>query len=79
VASAAVHHYVLPKEFGEYVMDQAQRLKELQESISEAQNKKIEESFGKVIDKLPLSGSFKAMHADVQLFCQDALLKKKGS
>ena len=72
-------NYVLPKEFGEYVMDQAQRLKELQESISEAQNKKIEESFGKVIDKLPLSGSFKAMHADVQLFGQDALLKKKGS
>jgi hypothetical protein len=38
-------NYVLPKEVGDYIMGQAWRWKNLQESISEAQNKKIEESF----------------------------------
>ena len=32
-----------------------------------------------MIDRVSLSGSFKAMHADVQLFGQDALSRRKAA
>lgn len=70
--------YVLPKKFGDYVLNQARRAKELLDSISGVQKTKIEQSLWKGIDKVPQSGSFKAMHADVELFGKDAF-PKKGS
>jgi len=57
--------YSLPRYLLEYMMERTQRMREIQETISDKQQKKIVKSFEKNRDRLPESETFKAMHADV--------------
>lgn len=68
--------YRLPVQFGEYLMGQARKAAEVQSRISDRQNKRIEESLWKNIDKVANSESFRAMEHDVRLFGKDAFKKK---
>jgi hypothetical protein len=71
--------YSLPKYLLEYMTERAQRMREIQESISDKQQKKIVKSFEKNMDRLPESETFKAMHADVTLFGNEAFGKSRNS
>lgn len=64
--------YSIPGPFGEYFMGKAKRMMQLQSTISDNQNKKIEETFKKNIHKIPDSETFRAMNQDVKLFGSDA-------
>ncbi|MEW6608536.1 MAG: hypothetical protein AB1414_14010 [bacterium] len=72
--------YLLPAEFGDYLMDKAQRLVDIQASISDKQNEKIRDTYLENIDKIAESESFKAMDQDVLLFGNEAFKKdnKRG-
>lgn len=70
-------HYSLPAEFGEYFVNKARRLAEINNSISSNQKQKIEQSYKKDIDRAIKSESLKAMDYDVKMFGKDAVTKDK--
>jgi dGTP triphosphohydrolase len=57
-------------------MDKAKGAADVQGTMSERQNKKIEESYKKDFDRVANSESFRAMSHDARLFGRDAF--KKG-
>ena len=63
--------YVIPKVFGEYLIDRANKAKVVYDKISEKQKNKIEKTYKKNIEKLGKSKTFEAMTADVRLFGED--------
>ena len=71
--------YGPPKVLLEYMIEWAQRMREIQETISDKQQEKIVKSFEKNIHRLPESETFKAMHADVTLFGNEAFGKSRNS
>ena len=70
--------YVLPKPFGEYLNYKARRMAELLESVSDKQQSKIDTAFHKGIDRFIGSDSYQAMHADIQMFGDEAFSKRGG-
>ncbi len=69
--------YTVPNPFGEYLQDKAKRMAKIQDHISEKQNKKIDETLYKDLNRVANSESFKAMSHDVRLFGDTAFRKKK--
>ena len=69
--------YTLPVQFGEYLMDKARRAADLQRKLSDKQNKKIEESYRKDMDRAANSESFRAMSEDVRLSGSKAFRSEK--
>lgn len=59
--------YTLPGEFGEYFMGQANKAIEVQKKISDKQNKVIEQTFKKNIDKLADTETMRALSEDMRL------------
>lgn len=70
--------YTVPAQFGDYLISKANRFAEVNDSISERQDKLIEETFRKNIDKIANSETFTAMHHDVRLFGEAAFKKDKA-
>ncbi len=70
-------NYTLPIQFGAYLMDKARRSADIQGRISEKQNKRIEESFRKGMDRATNSESLRAMSEDVRLFGSKAFRPEK--
>jgi len=68
-------HYSLPAEFGEYFMNKARRLAELNKSMSPKQKQKIEDTYRKDLDRAISSETLKAMGHDVALFGKNAFAK----
>lgn len=60
--------YTLPRQFGEYLVDRANRHFELSGSISEKQQDKINETIRANIDKYASSDAFRALRRDVEMF-----------
>lgn len=69
--------YTLPMQFGDYLMDRAASADNVQENMSEKQKRKIEDSYGKDIDRAAKSESFRAMHQDVKLFGNKVFKQEK--
>jgi len=68
-------NYKIPVQFNDYFMGQARRMAEVKSSISETQNKKIESTFKKNINKIANSETFRALSSDVLLFGDEAFKK----
>jgi hypothetical protein len=60
--------YTLPRAFGDFFLDKARRAAGVQAKISDQQQKKIEVSFRKDLDRAAHSESLKALDQDVRLF-----------
>jgi hypothetical protein len=65
-------NYTLPRQFGEYVRNEAEPYATIYNRISTAQCEKIEKTMWKDIDRVAKSGSFNAMKYDVNSFGQEA-------
>jgi len=61
-------YYTLPAGFGDYFINKAKRLAKLEKSMSAKQQRKIEESYSKDLDRAARSETIKAMDQDVKLF-----------
>jgi hypothetical protein len=71
-------HYSLPDKFGEYFVNKARRLAEINDSISPNQKRNIDKSYRKDLDKATNSESFKALDYDVKMFGNDAFNRKEN-
>lgn len=69
-------HYTLPAEFGDYFMNKARRLIEIQNSMSAKQKRKIDETYRRDLSRAARSETLKAMDYDVDLFGEDAFTKE---
>jgi hypothetical protein len=69
--------YVLPRPFGEYLNEKAQRITESLESVSDKQQAKIDEAFRKNVDRYINSDAFHAMRADISMFGDEAFSKNR--
>lgn len=65
----------LQPQFVEYFMSKANRMAGVQAKISDRQNKKINETFKKNVDKIATSETYRAMEHDVRLFGEKAFRK----
>lgn len=63
--------YTIPQSFGDYIIDKAKRVSDIQKKMSKRQKSKIEELILNDLDRVSKSEMFKAMHADVELFGND--------
>lgn len=63
--------YTVPQSFGDYIIDKAKRVSEIQKKMSERQKSKVEELILNDLDRVSKSEMFKAMYADVELFGND--------
>lgn len=63
--------YTIPQDFGDYLIDRAKRVGNIQKGFSKKQKRKIEEAILNDLDKVSKSEMFKAMQADVELFGND--------
>lgn len=70
-------HYTLPAGFGDYFINKAKRLAKLEKSISAKQQRKIEESYSKDLDRAERSETIKAMDQDVKLFGNKAFVRNE--
>lgn len=68
--------YVLPKAFGEYLNQKAQRIAELLDSVSDKQQAKIDAAFRQNADSYIKSDAFQAMRADLSMFRNEAFSKR---
>lgn len=68
--------YVLPKAFGEYLNQKAQRIAELLDSVSDKQQAKIDAAFRQNADSYIKSDAFQAMRADLSMFGNEAFSKR---
>jgi hypothetical protein len=59
--------YKLPRQFGDYLIQEARRYAQIHAKISEAQRDRIDETMWRDIDRLARSGSLAAMRHDVQM------------
>lgn len=69
--------YTLPRPFGEYLNQKAQRMAGLLSSVSDKQQAKIDSAFRKNVDRYIESDAFQAMRADVNMFGDEAFLYDK--
>lgn len=69
--------YVLPKAFGNYLNEQAQKTSELLGSVSDKQQEKIDYAFRKNVDRYIGSDAYQAMRADLSMFGDEAFSKRK--
>jgi hypothetical protein len=60
-------NYTLPRQFGDYLFEEARRYAEVQAKISETQRDRIDETMWQNIDRVARSESFAAMQHDVQM------------
>lgn len=67
--------YVVPSALGEYLNEKARNMSAALNSVSDRQQSKIEEAFRANIDLFVGSDAFSAMHADIDLFGEDAFSK----
>lgn len=67
--------FIIPQSFGNYIIDKAKKVGELQKSISKNQKDKIEKAVLNDLDKAINSESFKIMQADIELFGDEAFEK----
>ena len=67
-------NYVLPAQFGQYMMNKAQRMWELQTNLSPGQKQKSELKMKKAADKIANSANFEAMMHDVDVFGDAAFI-----
>ncbi len=70
--------YTVPGKFGDYLVSKARRFGKLQDNVSNKQNKRIEETYMKDLQRAAESESFKAMEQDVRLFGRKAFKKHDG-
>jgi len=70
-------HYILPTGFGDYFIHKAKRLIAVQQSMSENQRKKIDETYRKDLDRAADSETMKAMDYDVSLFGNNAFTNEE--
>lgn len=73
----APQKYVLPKPFGEYLMQKAQAMRDALESINDRQLEKIDKALKQNIDRYAESDAYRAMNADVTLFGNKAFRQPK--
>lgn len=66
--SMGPRRFVLPKEFGDYLMGRARRVRAIQKSISPRQRERLSHDYRKDLDRSARSESFRAMFEDVQAF-----------
>jgi len=64
--------YTLPRPFGKYLVEKANRVTAAMSNLSERQRDKIDSAFRSNIDKIVGSDFFKAVQADVDMFGHDA-------
>lgn len=64
--------FVLPRQFGDYLIEKSRKMADLAASVSDRQREKINQAFWKNIDKVAESDALKAMDSDVQLFGEAA-------
>ncbi len=69
--------YTLPVQFWDYLTSKAEKADNIRGKISEKQNRKIKDSYGKDIDRVAKSESFRAMHQDVKLFGNKVFKQEK--
>lgn len=67
--------YTLPSQFGQFLMQKAERMAKGNAQISERQSVKIDQAYRRDLDKAAASESFKAMDHDVRLFGTSAFKK----
>ena len=67
--------YLLPAEFGGYLLDQARRMAELQACISGRQRNRIADTMRSNLDRVASSDTLEAMHHDVMMFGNAAFAK----
>ena len=63
--------YTVPQSLGDYIIDKAKRVSEIQKKMSERQKSKIEELILNDLDRVSKSETLKAMYADVEIFGND--------
>jgi hypothetical protein len=61
----------VPQSFGDYIIDKAERVSNIQKKMSERQKSKIEKAILNDLDRVSKSETFRAMRADVELFGND--------
>lgn len=69
--------YILPTPFGEYIFEKANGMKDVLDTMSHAQSKKVEQAFKENVDAYISSDAFDAMEADVDMFGEKAFSNKK--
>lgn len=60
-------NYTLPRQFGDYLMEEARRYQEVYAKMSDTQRDRIDETMWRDIERVARSGSFAAMRHDVQM------------
>lgn len=71
------NHYILPSGFGDYFINKAKRLIAIQNSMSNNQRKKIDETYRKDLDRAANSETMKATDYDVILFGDNAFTNEE--
>jgi hypothetical protein len=74
-----VRRYTIPKNVGEFLMNQAKRMASVKDKISDRQWQKIDEAYRSNVDQAVQSEGFLAMHADVALFGRAAFRAEDNS
>jgi hypothetical protein len=60
-------NYTLPRQFGEYLIEEARRFAAVHGKISDTQRAKMDETMWRDLDRVARSGSFAAMRHDVRM------------
>jgi hypothetical protein len=60
-------NYTLPRQFGDYLIEEARRYADIYAKISDTQRDRIDQTMWQNIDRVARSGSFAAMQHDVQM------------
>jgi len=63
--------YTVPQSFGDYIIDKAKKVSNIQKSMSEKQKSKIEKTILNNLNRVSGSETFRAVYADVELFGND--------
>jgi hypothetical protein len=75
--SVEPRHYVMPAQFGTYLMGKAELVRESMQGISDRQRTKIDKAFRANADSIVGSDFFEAMQADVEMFSPAAFTPRK--
>jgi hypothetical protein len=61
----------VPQSFGDYIIDKAKRVGNIQKNMSAKQKRKIEDAILNNLDRVSRSEMLRAIHADIRLFGND--------
>ena len=70
--SVEPRHYVMPAQFGTYIMGKAEIVRQSMQGVSDRQRAKIDKAFHANADNIVGSDFFEAMQADVEMFGPEA-------